>query len=249
MGGGAEAAPVGNPSFPRIIDQGICIPKSSWLTVRTGYEGDFVSDARLEQTGGGRVDDFEQQTNSGTLTATILERLDLFGIFGSSRAEADWRISVEEEIRRLEIESDYDFLWGVGARALLLIWGNANLGLGGRYSVAKYNLSWATVDGISQETSGSRLNWDEWQVDLDLSYQIDFMIPYLGIKYSSVRSELHAVEFEVANGGGAENTFKERNPVGAVIGCTISNGKYFLLNVEGRLIDEEAVTVSADLKF
>ena len=43
--------------------------------------------------------------------------------------------------------------------------------------------------------------------------------------------------------------FENRTPVGIVIGCSISNGKYFMLNIEGRLIDEDAVTISGDLRF
>lgn len=246
------AAPVGDPAFPQLIQQGFFIPRTSPVSVRSGYEGDFISDARLEQydQGVGRVDSYQKNTNSGTITLNFVNRLDLYAILGSSRTQADWRFTdTSNVVHRVELETFYDFLWGAGGRALLYEWGSVGLGLGGRYEQSHYDPVWLTVDGVPQSATGTHLHWEEWQIDLDLSYTIDFFTPYIGVKYSYVRTHLGTFDTPIAGDDSGTNSFKNRTPVGVCIGCSLSTGKYFMLNVEGRLVDEEAVTISGDFRF
>ncbi len=244
-------APVENPSAPRIIQEGFFISKDCWVNVRCGYEGDFVSDGRFEQCeqGSGRVDRFSQNTNAGTVTVSLLDRLDIYGILGSSKACAEWRFSINGSSSIAELETLYNFLWGIGARGILCEWGEAALGLGARYERADYSNLWLTIDGSTVPSSGTCLEWRVWQIDLDLAYTIDIFVPYIGIKYSNVLSSLGLFSVPIAGNGADSNHFKNRSPVGILVGCTLSTGKKFMLNVEGRLIDEEAVTISGEVRF
>lgn len=246
-----KAAPVGNTAAPALIQEGFVIPSECWIDVRVGYEGDFVGDGRLEQTqeGSGRVDTFQQYTNSATATLNILDRLDLFGVFGSSRVCADWRFQRADAITRIQIETLYHYLWAFGGRAILLEWGALYLGMGGRYSYCNYKLSWLASNAVPVSVAGTRLHWRQWQADLDLSYRIDLFTPYIGIKYSRTEGKLGVANVPVAGNGSGSDHFETRSPVGIFIGCSISSGKYFMLNVEGRLVDEDAVTISGDLRF
>ena len=88
-----------------------------------------------------------------------------------------------------------------------------------------------------------------WQVDADMSYRIDIFTPYIGVKYSNVRSGVGILSTAISNSGLGVNFFENRSPVGVFIGCSLSSGKHFMLNIEGRLIDEEAVTISGDFRF
>lgn len=245
------SAPVGNPSFPRLIEEGFFIPNTSPVNLRVGYEGDFVGDARLEQFDGscGRVDDYDQESNCGVVTLNIFNRIDFYSLFGSSRSNANWRFTNEQIAHRVEVETLYDFIWGVGTRGVLYGTETISLGLGGRYEQVHYDNLWMTVDGMVERTPHSFLHWRAWQLDLDFSYKIDLFSPYIGLKYSNVRATVSRSSVPIANNGAGTNQFRNRNPVGLVIGCTLSSGKYFMLNVEGRLIDESAVTISGDLKF
>lgn len=246
-----NAAPVGNPASPQLINQGFFIPCDQWFSIRVGYEGDFVSDARLNQkTGGsGRVDNYTQNTNSGTATLSVVDRLDVYGVFGSSRMEADWRFSSGGTINRAQIQSKYRFLWAVGARGILYEWGCAVLGVGGRYSYTTPKPSWMAINGTPVSITDGKVHWREWQVDLDLAYKIELFTPYVGIKYSNALAKLSGFPEAIANNGSHSLHMRNRSPVGIVVGCTLSTGKYFMFNVEGRLIDEEAATVSGDLRF
>ena len=43
------AAPVGDPAFPKLLQEGYFIPCSYPVGLRLGYEGDFVGDGRMKQ--------------------------------------------------------------------------------------------------------------------------------------------------------------------------------------------------------
>jgi len=246
-----QAAPVENTMSPQLIQEGFLIPCDSWVNFRIGYEGDFIGDERLNQTdeGSGRVDTFQQYTNAAVLTLNILDRVDLYGLFGSSRVCADWRFSFLNTITRIQVETLYQFLWGVGARGIFFECGQICLGAGGRYSQCNFRPSWLTSNASVVEVGGSRMQWREWQVDLDISYHIDLFTPYFGVKYSDTRVKLGVFPTAISNSGRGVDHFENRTPVGIFIGCGISNSRYFMLNIEGRLIDEDAVTISGDLRF
>lgn len=248
-----HGAPVGNTSAPDIIQEGLFVPCDSWLDIRAGYEGDFVADGRMKQyaQSTGRVDTFQQWTNSGTVTINVVDRVDIYGIFGSSKAEADWRFGnlSSGTVTRIELESKYSFLWGAGGRAILYEWCRTSLGLGGRYSSCHYQPDWLTSDGLIQPTAGSHFSWREWQINLDISYKIDLFTPYIGLKYSNAQAKLKHFSVPISQNQSQSNSFENRIPVGLYLGCALSSGKFFMLNLEGRVIDEEAVTISGDFRF
>lgn len=247
----AFAAPVGNPASPEWIEKGFFIPEDWWWNVRIGYEGDFVSDGKMEQysEGYGRVDSYEQETNSGTVTFNFWDRVDLFAVLGSTRENADWRFVNSGNVYRIEMETNYDFLWGLGIRGILYVDEGIVVGMGGRYERTSSTPSWLTSNGVPQSVAHSELTWREWQINADVSYQIDIFNPYLGVKYSNARAELSGFAEAISEKGVGSNHFKNRVPIGVFIGCGLSSSKYFLLNVEGRLIDETAITVSGDIRF
>jgi hypothetical protein len=251
LSGSIFAAPVENTSAPQLIKCGFFIPKDSVVSVRAGYEGDFVADGRMQQHdwGNGRVDSYTQETNSGTVTLNFLNRLDIYGLVGSSRTCADWRFTTGGDVHRAQLETLYNFLWGAGARGILYESSCFAFGAGGRFEHSKYDNLWMTIDGAVQKASHTELHWRVWQIDLDMSYKIDLFTPYIGVKYSNVRSGVGIFSVPISNSGMGVNCFKNRTPVGVFIGCSLSSGKYFMLNIEGRLIDEEAVTISGDFRF
>lgn len=246
------SAPVGNTSFPQILQTGFFFSSESWIDVRAGYEGDFVYDGRMKQKdeGVGRVDRYKQDTNSGTVTFNILDRLDIYGVFGSSQTRADWRfLDLAGGTHNAETGTESGFLWGVGARAILLEWGNTDIGVGGRYEACRYKPTWLTIDGANASVSGAHLRWDAWQINGDISYKIDLFTPYVGIKYLAADTKIGTFSTSIASNGSGKNRFENRIPVGVYVGCTLSTGKYFMLNLEARFVDEEAITVSGDLRF
>lgn len=245
-----QALPVQNPAAPRMLTDGFFIPHKVGVSGRGGYEGSFVQDAYLKQQDGNQVDKYGQTTNSAILTFNLFDWTDLYAVLGNSQQTGTWRFTnPANDVLRIQMESEFDFLWGVGARTALWEASRVTLSLGGRYEQTNADLSWLTSDGISQAVNGDLLSWKSWQVDLDVSYHIDLLTPYIGAKYSQTKSSLKSTSVSVGPDNTKTANFDNRNAVGMVIGCSLSTGKYFMLNLEARLIDEEAATISADIRF
>ncbi|MBU6384298.1 MAG: hypothetical protein KGR16_08320 [Verrucomicrobia bacterium] len=248
-----HASPVGNTAAPKIIQIGFFTSCDSWVDFRAGYEGDFVADGKMKQSnqGQGRVDNYEQWTNSGTLTFNLLDRIDLVGVFGSSHTEADWRFedAVAGTVTRIKVETETNFLWAFEGRAIVYEGCNTSIGLGGRYTSCNFQPNRLSSNGSIVSPEGSQFEWREWQINMDLSYSVHFFTPYIGCKYSHAETLLSHFATPISSSLTGSNSFKNRVPVGMYVGCAISNGHYFMFNLEGRVIDEEAVTVSAEFRF
>ncbi|OGN59448.1 MAG: hypothetical protein A3F40_04915 [Chlamydiae bacterium RIFCSPHIGHO2_12_FULL_27_8] len=244
------AAPVGNPLTPEIIQTGFYIPPSGFVNVRLGYEGNFISNANLQKSfNGNEIDNFKLDSNSGSFILNFKKRLDLFGIFGVSRIRSEYRFSYQDVISRIEYESDYRIFYEAGGRVILIQWGNTALDIGGRYSKTKPGLSFIILDGVPQIKDNSFIKFSSYQINLGLSYAIDIFIPYIGTKYSQSKAELQGLNFVISDEGTGYLNMKNKNDFGLYLGCSLSNKRYFLLNLEARFIDEEAISISGEFKF
>jgi hypothetical protein len=249
LSSGCFAAPVGNPLNPAVIKQGFFISQGSWINIRAGYEGNFVYDSKMKETlpQHNHIDNFKQDVNSATLTFNIHNRFDLYALAGEERIRSDWRFN-DTTAHRIELESHFHFSWGSGAKVILFEWGKVALSAGGRYSQTKPKLLWLTDNGVEQFLSKESIKYSEWQTDLGFSYRIDMLIPYLGAKYSSSKFSIEETSVLLENNSTSIH-MKNRNNFGVYLGCSLSNSKYFMLQIEARLLDEEAVTVSGDVRF
>jgi len=244
------AAPVGNPLNPEIIAEGFFITPASWINFRLGYEGNFVSDSRFDKRDStGKIDNFKQDVNSGSLTLNLQNRIDFFSVLGAARIRSDWRFDNLGTMSRIELETNYRLYWAVGGKVILFQWGNTALSTGGRYSRAKPSLSFITQDGAPQDAGSSKVKFKDWQVDLGLAHQIDIFIPYVGVKYLNARSKVLDATFSIADDSKNFMKMKNDDHFGVYVGSSLSNSKYFMLTVEARFIDEEAISVMGELKF
>jgi hypothetical protein len=176
--------------------------------------------------------------------------LDLYGVFGTSNISAGWRFEdMAARVRSAQMETLHHFCWGVGIRAILLQQGNWSLGLGGRYSASHNRVAWLTVDGQSAPTTGARFRWWQWEASLGAAYHIDLFTPYIAVNYLDARAVLNRLSFFVADQAAESDHFHNRTPVGINLGCSISTSHFFFLNLEARVINEEALTVSGEFRF
>ena len=249
-----NATPVDNPAMPKALQTGLFLCPANSFSVRMGYEGNFIRDRRMKQTqeGSGEADNYQLFVNSGKVTLNLLNRLDIFTVLGRGRAEIDWR--VQDFFDHVNVQTTYHFAWALGAKAIFYEWCNVSLAGGGRFFQYNSPLKWMTSDGVSFDVDDARLKHYEWQLDLGMSYKIDFFIPYIAVKYSLARAKIETVPtptggyYFVENGGGKIH-FKSDKPIGMAIGCSLTTTDKFLLNLEARLFDEEAVTITGELRF
>lgn len=246
------AAPAKNPGEPTLLKKGFFIPENYPVSARVSYEGSFISNARLKQTqeGTGRVDNFEVFTNLGLVVFSIADRFDLYGGFGASTFESNWRFTNSVGgISRVSTLSNNRYSWTYGVNTTIYQWERAFLGGGIRYSGAHAGLSWITINGANVPSNNAEFRWLQWQAEMAIGCKIGLFAPYLGAKYSNARVRLASLDVAIAGDGEGKIHMENRDHVGVYLGVTLSKDAYFMMTVEGRIIDEEAVSVSGDIRF
>lgn len=230
----AEAAPVGNIANP-VIEKGE-------HGIKIGVDNDFVFKREFD------VDeaDVELEANFHTarISYTIAEKADVYVMLGMlSNAK------VTEHNSSFDIIYDVDnaFTWGLGATLLAFeTEGGFRAGMDGKYRQTSPELSKVTVDGVDYELDESEVEYGEWQVALAFSQQMGKFAPYAGVKYSDINTKAKATvsgtEYETEERG-------SKNTVGPFVGISFLPNDNLSLNVEGRFIDENAVSVSLAYKF
>ncbi len=242
-----QALYLGNPYQPGDVTQGLFISEDALIGLKIGYQADYVIDRRLKSYHGvnARMDEFQSQWNQGVATCVIAERVEFYASAGSMQATFSHRPAPEHH--RIQYQTSYKTTWGFGSRAIVYEWGDCCIGIEGGYQWAKPPIKWDALNGKSFTTSAN-LHYQEWQVGLGISKQIECFIPYGAVKYSNVSGkvallrpdlELDVTSFKMAN----------RDHFGLVLGCSFTTGKFFDLTLESRLIDEQALSLAGNLRF
>jgi hypothetical protein len=226
----------GNPALPRIPEEGFYLAKEAWMAIRIGYEGDYVFNRKMNH----HVHEFKILENFGTATFTFFDRLDLYASGGSFCA----KIRQQDETR-LEFETNSAPTWKVGSRLILWEYGETYLTFNFGYMQAYSRIKDISQNAVPLERNNAKLFYHEIEGGLGVAHHIDIFIPYLGIEASRAWAKLKNLG---AVGIGHLN-IHSRNPVGVFLGCGLSPGCKVILNVEVRLVDEQAISLSGDLRF
>lgn len=243
---------VQNPSAPKILEEGIFSSCQSRVSFRVNGGGDFITDSRMLQYkgGSGRVDAYRIYSGFASFLCNCFQFLDLFAEAGTSHMQADWRVSILGLTNHIVATSNRGLFLKGGGYLLLYEWEDTTLGFGGSYGRGKAAIHTLSIDGKKKNTTKAKWDLHFWQVNIGISHKIDFLIPYLGAKYSRNRSEIETPYITgIAKDGSSKNHFKNRDKVGLYLGCTITQGKIGWLQIEGRLFDEEAVSISGEVLF
>ncbi len=237
---------LGNPAEPQVVDEGFFMSEDSFLTIKVGYQGDWVFNRKMRAHDGisGRIDRFELRMDQGVATFNILDRGEIYVSAGSLTSTYWHRPRVDKE--RREVESHDRWTAGGGARLILFQWGNTILGVDAKYQYSAPHFKWAAVNGTSHDT-GAHMRYWEWQVGTGLSYTVDMFTPYIGATYSVAEANLTGFRHTVY----PATHFHMRNVdrFGMAVGCSLSSGKKFDLTLEARMFSEQAVTAAANVKF
>lgn len=242
----------GNPSFPMMPEEGMFISKDRWLGVKAGYEFDRVYDRKLHKEGRGpehsrkKVQKYESLSNFGVATLTFNERVEIFSTLGAMSCKIS---QTPYSNTRVTYHTDTHFAWGVGGRAILAYWGEFQFAVNAAYMQADLGLSSLEVNGKSYPKRHVEMDYREWQIGVGISYRLRWFVPYIGVDYSDFRcrvEHLNALKFLFPK---KHVTFKETYATGLFMGFGLSPDRVFNLNLEVRVINENAVSLSADIKF
>lgn len=150
-------------------------------------------------------------TNAGYLALNIWDRFDVFGTLGATGMHIDGPSSAFNlegvlsnatasngvypytniENSCVNLDGKHGFSWSVGVRGSLWECGCATLGGEAQYMGARPNIE--TVEVLSNtnpwiaQGDNLKAKYSEWQVGLGLSYRVNLLTPYIGIKWARAR--------------------------------------------------------------
>lgn len=155
------------------------------------------------------------------------------------------------------------FAWGLGIHNVYPLANEWSFGIQAQYLRHKNTLKCSTTeketgayevtagpetgDTGTFETAESTSEWNakatvqEWQIAPYFAKKIGSFIPYLGVKYSDQR-----IEYKDENG---KIKFRADNNFGVFVGTGYKLGESWRLNLEGRFIDETAMSFACIFKF
>jgi len=237
------AAPIGNPSDPSILEEGIWIPDRCWSSVRAGMSGDFMLLKRLQPC---RVSkglgisrpEMKWKLAVSDLGWNIRERFDLHFLAGPvASVQFQWHQGGQE----YTANSSQGLFWGASSKVVLLEVQDTTVGVdfhGG-------GIEW--MQGPFMQNAGpdaqdftSRLYF--WQIAAGVSQNAGMFRPYAGAAMNQLTCIFHPSETKRLR-------FHDLLKVGMYEGCTVTLGSKVYLNIEARQIFESGLTVAGELRF
>lgn len=163
-------------------------------------------------------------------------------------------VSTSKEIK---IETDYGFLWGVGVSGIKEVSGGWKVGLDTQFNSWKEDVDKVKVDGTTATTVSGEIENYEFQITPLLTRKFDIsacnwsLNPYLGVPINLYRTQTDRnIKFTYSSVQQIESwTLRGDNYVGILVGSDLEINKNCALQVEGRFIDETAITVGGTYRF
>lgn len=252
-GSSLYAMAVLNPAEPALVTDGVflCDVGDCW-GVKFGYRGDFVVDRHMKN-GEGYIGQFGINTNSGVLTLNFWDRLDVFGWVGAENWNTD---GVDATPAYVITHSKTNTVWGVGADVVLweTCWGTCGttyLGLEAEYeSFGTTRIDRASREGAWVNPNNVGRRYKETQISLGLAHRINFLVPYIAVKWSNaVSSATGAGRIGTFTTGSNVGSARSRRNWGYAFGATLVDVNRMTVTAEARFVDETAYAVSADIRF
>lgn len=261
--GGAYALPFGNPADPVLLTEGVfyagdscdpCDPCDSWfsaLSVRIGYQGDFVYNRKMRlKSSSSTVTTTRIMTNAGVVYLNFGDRVDAYGLVGATNIKMGGdgdAFGASPGAKRFLLASSTDISWGVGARATFLKWGCTSLGVDGKYFRAQPGMSRDVQNDQATRHDTATFKYHEWQVGVGAAHRINKVVPYVGVVWASPRINLSNVS--VDSFGATFGNYKEQHCFGYVVGATLLDCAMASVTGEVRFLSETAASVNAQVRF
>lgn len=239
----AESAPVGNLAAPAMGKD-----DSKFIRLVTGFETDMIFDRKLKD-----IDESKLNFYSGKAGLIFNDRVLVYGLLGAG----NMKVEFDDEGSEIEVDTKTGFAWGIGAKAILYEtevagFGGGVLRFGGdiKFRHVEPDISTITINGdewdiADDDTAEGVWEYDELQLALGLSYQMGGFIPYLGVKYTDLESCVKGTDA----GGDWQTDISAEDTVGMFAGADIMLTDTLSFNVEGRFLNEQALSVGGVYRF
>ncbi len=245
-----QAFLVGNPGQPGLQKSGVIWEEAPCCNVRLSYVTDFVFTQECCDTftfpgHATSASHLQVWTQAGMLTFNTKESLDIYAILGGTR------IQVDEEFSTLQHLS-----WGVGAKVLIFRTGRFRLGWDLKYIQSDQRPQFFTCDHLAYTLiSPFYFDYSEIQTAVGISYQTAHFSPYLNISYlfskldpkpmmATVRLPMIDIEVDVST-----KSISNKEKWGLSLGISLIDEEKMSLAIEGRAINQNALTLTGELRF
>jgi hypothetical protein len=255
LGSYALAAPVDIPTQGQGLKSEIYRSEELGIALSLGSEFEYIDKRKLSKYSG----ELGAEILSGKIILSLDEgNFDFYGIFGQAR-NIKYKETVNNEVWEAELENK--FMWGLGLSVY------ADVDYIGEDTIVFFDAKYRTARNVGFEAvtaSGKRYTekdlkdlagvsgsanakWEEWHLAAGLGKKLDFYMPYIGIRYSDIRTQTELKIDSVGTFTG--ETVKSKNKVGMFLGCAITPTDRFSIDLQGRIIDEQAFSVKGTFKF
>ncbi len=227
--------------------------KAEWsyenITMSAGLIVDSVVERRIDVSEG----KFEINAVLTRIGVSLIDRINLYLDLGQAN-DMSYDCEVNTTTSVVKYEYDDEFMWGVGINALLYRWDNGlEIGAGASYRTADMAIDKVTIDSVTYQKadldSVREGEYEESQIALEVAWKTDYFIPYVGMKYSDVEVAGDVTNSAVVYNATGKNASEN---LGVFAGLTVVPemlNEQLAINIEGRLIDEEAFNIGVTYKF
>ena len=191
------------------------------------------------------------------LALSVIDRFNFYFDLGAV-SDMSYSYVLQGEKYTVDFE-DNETIWGIGGNALIYRWNNGlEVGTGISYRQVDMKIEKATIDSTeytyADMTTPIDGDMEEVQVAAELAWRNEYFTPYVGIKYSDIEVDS---TFTVGSVERDASGKKSDGNIGAFIGLSITpkidalgdNTDRLAINLEGRFVDEEAMSVGVSYKF
>ncbi len=236
---------------------------------------DIVSGRDEEYTGGIKTyegetlemdSDVDVNRQMVKLVYGLFDGWDIYGMFGTSKfnANINWTDTVSGEdyygnpysesfTGNFEMNGDSGTVYGLGIKGKTETESGWIFGGDAQYLKQKndYSGKFKVTDEFYpyEERISGDADFSEWHIALLAGKRMGSLVPYGGIKYSNVKTIINLNWNEYPEDDSETCNFGSKKNVGAVIGTDWNINDSWNLNLEGRFIDETAISIAANWKF
>ncbi|HEO64021.1 MAG TPA: hypothetical protein ENN78_01990 [Candidatus Omnitrophica bacterium] len=235
--GGAETQGQGKLSAG--IDQEIVFDRDMKLKSMSPDSGTQISNAKFD----------EMYRTDAKISYGVFDNLDIYIKLGVAdfKTEEEW-INTTPNNGTIKDKTKNAFMYGAGLKGTILLEDDWLFGADIQYlrHRNKYNgrIDNQTSPADSEDISG-KMTVQEWHVAPYIAKKLDNFIPYLGVKYSDVRIK---DKYDTSSGSMEEKREADDN-VGIFIGTDYTINDNWKFNLEGRFIDETAMSLGVACNF
>jgi len=270
-GGTVMALPVGNPSEASLLRDGIlwegqchdvCDPCGGWMdaiSFRLGFYGDYVFQRNLKMRstqssskGYHYLDDTELFTNAGYLALNLWDKVDFFGTLGATNLFFIGNSGALNgpDYGVVKVSLNPGLSWSAGVRATLWECGCTAFGGEFQYFQFRSTIDYIGVDGGITPSAGSNAaKYAEWQFGLGISHRINFMVPYIAVKWSSAQLSFGNYTVPDSSSRLTLNSAKSALLWGYAVGVSLINCERAAITGEARFGDESAAYINGQVRF